>query len=87
MNQARVLNLVICVTCCVGGVEGLAILDALPFEKEVLQSPKVNVSGLRANNMVTVDLISSKPFSSRDELGVRLGKKYKFLITSLRLHS
>ena len=87
MNQARVLNLVMCMSCCVGGVEGLAILDALPFEKEVLQSPKVNVSGLRANNMVTVDLISSKPVSSRDELGVRLGKNIKVLITHLRLHS
>ena len=87
MNQATIIELVICMTCCVGGVEGLAILDALPFEKEVLQSPKVNVSGLRANNMVTVDLKSSKPVSSRDELGVRLGEKIEFIITILRLYS
>ena len=59
---------------CSGGIEGLAILDALPFEKEVLQShsPKVNVSGLRADDLVLVEPISPKSVVSRSDSGVGL---------------
>jgi len=57
-----------------GNVDGVAILNALPFQKEVVQfhPPKANVSGLRSNNLVHVDPIVPNSRISRDDLGISL---------------
>merc|ERR1719320_542973 len=43
------------------GVSALAILDELPFPKEGVVSAKVNLSGLRADDLLSVDLATPKP--------------------------
>ena len=57
---------------CLGCVDGVAVLNDLPVQKEVLQShpPKVNVSGLRSNNLVHVDPITPDSRISGDDRGV-----------------